>query len=111
MPRVPPVTKAVIPLSDHLFSLLLISASAMFISVNSQVSETEVTEICTGVNNANQHNHLCSYVAALYRIWLAWHPHVDAMNILGNVVVSCANQASKVVLKSLLPQKKVGYFK
>ena len=39
MPRVPPVTKAVVPLRDHLFPLLLISASPMFIFANFQISE------------------------------------------------------------------------
>lgn len=34
MPRVPPVTRAVNPLSDHLLSLLLSSASAMLIFAN-----------------------------------------------------------------------------
>lgn len=45
MPRVPPVAKAVIPLRDHLFPSLLISASPIFTFANFQISETTASDM------------------------------------------------------------------
>lgn len=46
MPRLPPVTKAVIPLRDHLFSLLLlISASAILVFANYQAPEKNLIKL------------------------------------------------------------------